>query len=420
MLSFVLSIKLPYLKMSYLEYTLSNGLRIILDQTPSKVAYCGYAINVGTRDEFDTESGMAHFVEHLLFKGTKHRKAWHILNRMENVGGDLNAYTSKEETVVYSAFLVEHFNRAVDLLTDIVFHSTYPQEELEKEIEVVCEEISSYKDSPSELIFDEFESLIFENHPLGRDILGDEQRLRTYQSEDVHRFTSRFYKPNNMVFFVRGNLSLKRVIDTVENFTKEIPSGEVPIHRITPDIIPAVKQVELKDTHQAHVMIGSRGFHQFDKNRDAQYLLNNILGGPGMNNKLNLSLREKQGLVYSVESNISSYTDAALFSIYFGTDPNDADRCIELVLKELKLLRDNRLTSLKLSMAKKQLLGQIGVASDSSESMALGMGKTFLHYKKCDSFERIYQKITSLTELDLLHVANEVFDEIKLFYLIYK
>ena len=406
--------------MSYLQHTLSNGLRIILDQNQSKVAYCGYAINAGTRDESDEESGMAHFVEHLLFKGTTHRKAWHILNRMENVGGDLNAYTSKEETVVYSAFLVEHFNRAVDLLTDIVYHSTYPQEEIDKEIEVVCEEINSYKDSPSELIFDEFESLIFKDHALGRDILGEEKKLRTYTSEDVHKFTSRYYKPNNMVFFVRGNLSLKRVIDTVENFTKGIPSGDVPIHRESPLYIPTTKHIVTKDTYQSHVMIGSRSFHEFNKKRDAQYLLNNILGGPGMNNKLNLSLREKNGLVYTVESNLTTYTDAGLFAVYFGTDPDDSDRCVDLVLKELKQLRENRLSSLKLSMAKKQLLGQIGVASDSSESMALGMGKTFLHYKKCDSFEQIYNKITGLTELDLLEVANEIFDEDKLFYLIYK
>lgn len=406
--------------MSYLQHTLPNGLRIILDQTQSKVAYCGYAINAGTRDESADESGMAHFVEHLLFKGTTHRKAWHILNRMENVGGDLNAYTSKEETVVYSAFLVEHFNRAVDLLTDIVFHSTYPQEEIDKEIEVVCEEINSYKDSPSELIFDEFESLIFKDHPLGRDILGEENKLRTYRSEDVHKFTSRYYKPNNMVFFVRGNISLKRVINTLDNFTKGIPSGDISIHRKAPLFIPTLKHFESKDTHQSHVMIGSRSFHEFNKKRDAQYLLNNILGGPGMNNKLNLSLREKYGLVYTVESNLTTYTDSGLFAVYFGTDPNDSDRCVDLVLKELKQLRENRLSSLKLSMAKKQLLGQIGVASDSSESMALGMGKTFLHHKKCDSFEQIYNKITSLTELDLLEVANELFDEDKLFYLIYK
>lgn len=406
--------------MSYLEYELSNGLRVILDRTESKVAYCGYAVNAGTRDELDSESGMAHLVEHLLFKGTKHRKAWHILNRMENVGGDLNAYTSKEETVIYSAFLVEHFSRAVDLLTDIVFHSTYPQEELEKEVEVIAEEIVSYKDSPSELIFDEFENQVFQNHPLGRDILGEASKLKTYRSEDVHNFTSRFYRPNNMVFFVRGNLSLKRVVNTLENFTKGIPSDVIPLFRESPVVIAPTKKIELKDTHQSHVMIGSRSFYKLDKNRDAQYLLNNILGGPGMNNKLNLSLRERNGLVYSVESNLTSYTDAGVFSIYFGTDDSDADRCIDLVLKELKEFRETRLTSLKLSMAKKQLLGQIGVASDSSESLALGMGKTYLHHRKCDSFETIYNKITSLTAVDLLNVANEIFDEDKLFYLIYK
>ena len=406
--------------MSYFQFTLANGLRVILEQTDSKVAYCGYAINAGTRDESEKESGMAHLVEHLLFKGTTHRKAWHILNRMENVGGDLNAYTNKEETMVYSAFLVEHFSRAVDLLTDIVFHSTYPSEELNKEVEVIIEEILSYKDSPSELIFDEFETMLFENHPLGRDILGNEKRLKEFISNDVKRFTSRYYRPNNMVFFVRGNLTPKRVVNVLEKFTMEVAAADIPRFRETPIVIPAERRVVKKDTHQSHTIIGSRSYDLFDDKRDALYLLNNILGGPGMNNRLNVALRERHGLVYMVESNTTSYTDSGLFSIYFGSDVKDIDQCFDLINKELKDLRTNSLSSLKLSMAKKQLIGQIGVASDNGESMALGMGKTFLHFNKCDTFETVYQKITSLTAVDLLTVANEILDEKNLFYLIYK
>ncbi|HJD92685.1 M16 family metallopeptidase [Bacteroides coprosuis] len=406
--------------MSYFQYTLPNGLRIILEPTDSKVAYCGYAINAGTRDESEAESGMAHLVEHLLFKGTKHRKAWHILNRMENVGGDLNAYTNKEETIVYSAFLVEHFSRAVELLTDIVFYSTYPEEELHKEVEVIIEEILSYRDSPSELIFDEFETMLFQEHPLGRDILGDEKQLKKYVSQRVLAFTNRYYRPNNMVFFVRGKLTSKRVVSVLERFTDGLTQEIIPLHRDKPLLLPAYTKVVRKDTHQSHVMIGSRSYNYFDQKRDALYLLNNVLGGPGMNSKLNIALREKHGLVYSVESNMTSYTDAGLFSIYFGADVKDSDKCIDLIRKELKDLRENRLSSLKLSMAKKQLIGQIGVASDSSESLALGMGKTYLHFNKCDTFETIYKKITSLTSVDLLSVANEVLDEDKLYYLIYK
>lgn len=406
--------------MSYNLHTLPNGLRIIHELTDSKVAYCGYAVNAGTRDEFAKESGMAHLVEHLLFKGTKHRKAWHIINRMENVGGDLNAFTSKEETIIYSAFLVEHFTRAVDLLTDIVFNSTFPDEEIDKEVEVIIDEISSYKDSPSELIFDDFEALLYNGHPLGRDILGTTDYLKDFKSEDVKTFTNRFYHPNNMVFFVRGNLSFNRIIKVLEKFTMSIPQSKISHNRITPTEYTPTDKTIVKDTHQAHVMLGAPSYNAFDKRRTALYLLNNILGGPGMNSRLNVSLRERNGLVYSVESNVTSYTDTGLFSIYFGIDATDIEKAIGLVSKELKDLMDNRLSSLQLSMAKKQLIGQIGVASDHSESLALSMGKSFLHYDRYDTHEQLCERIIKLTSTDLLEVANEVFDFDKLTTLIYK
>ena len=405
--------------MSYFHDILPNGLRIILEQTTSKVAYCGYAINVGTRDELSNESGMAHLVEHLIFKGTTHRKSWHILNRMENVGGDLNAYTAKEETMIYSTFLVEHFSRAVDLLTDIVFHSTYPAEELSKEVEVVIDEILSYRDSPADLIFDEFDHLIFEGHPLGRDILGDEQSLRSYVSQSVREFTNRYYHPSNMVFFVRGNLSTQRVVQTLKRFTAGLEGAVTPFMRSAPTLTPPIHRVVDKETHQAHILMGSRAYSIFDKRRDALFLLNNLLGGPGMNSRLNLSLREKHGLVYMVESNLTSYTDSGQFSIYFGCDTQDIEQCCSLALRELTGLCCNRLSSLKLAMAKKQLLGQIGVSSDLGESMALSMGKSFLHLNRCANYDQIYQRIMSLTAKDLLEVANEVFATDKLSYLIY-
>ena len=341
------------------EYTLPNGLRIIHEPTLSKVAYCGFAIDAGTRDEAENEQGMAHFVEHLIFKGTEKRKAWHILNRMENVGGDLNAYTNKEETVVYAAFLKEHLERALELLGDIVFHSTFPQHEIEKETEVIIDEIQSYEDTPSELIFDDFEDMIFRNHPLGRNILGKPELLRSFRTE-------------------------------------------------------------ARDTHQAHVMIGSRGYNAYDDKRTALYLLNNVLGGPGMNSKLNVSLRERRGLVYNVESNLTSYTDTGAFCIYFGTDVDDMDTCLKLTYKELKRMRDTKMTSSQLAAAKKQLIGQIGVASDNFENNALGMAKTFLHYHKYESSELVFKRIEELTAEMLLEVANEMFAEEYLSTLIYK
>lgn len=407
--------------MSHQTYTLPNGLRIIQAPSPTGVAYCGYAVDAGTRDERDNEQGMAHFVEHLIFKGTRKRKAWHILNRMERVGGDLNAYTNKEETVVYSTFLKEHFARAAELLTDIVFGSTFPQAEIEKEVEVIIDEIQSYEDSPSELIFDDFEELIFTDHPLGRNILGRPNLLRNFHSEDALRFVERFYKPENMVFFVLGDLDFKRIVRTLEKLTADVPTGKTKeYHRVAPLPYQPKHLTLYKDTHQSHVMIGSRGYDAYDDRRTGLYLLNNILGGPGMNSRLNVSLRERRGLVYNVEANLTSYTDTGTFCIYFGCDPDDADLCTELVYKELKKMRDQRLTTAQLAAAQKQIIGQIGVASDNFENVALDMGKCFLHYNIYEKKADVFRRINALTADELLEIANEKFAEDQLSVLMYR
>ncbi|MEG2514372.1 MAG: pitrilysin family protein [Bacteroidaceae bacterium] len=406
--------------MNYNIYTLPNGLRIIHAPSLSKVAYCGFAVDAGTRDEQENEQGMAHFVEHLIFKGTHKRKAWHILNRMENVGGDLNAYTNKEETVIYSAFLTEHFPRAIELLTDIVFHSVFPQHEIDKEVEVIIDEIQSYEDTPSELIFDDFEDLIFKNHPLGRNILGKPEQLKLFKSEDAISFVQRFYQPTNMVLFIQGNIDFKKIVRQVEKVMMDIPFGECKQTRSPlPIYVPEQLQIH-KDTHQAHVMIGGRGYNAYDEKRTGLYLLNNLLGGPGMNSKLNVSLRERKGLVYSVESNLTSYTDTGAFCIYFGTDIEDIDTCLRLTYKELKKLRDNKMTTSQLMAAKKQLIGQIGVASDNFENNALDMAKSFLHYRKFEPQEAVFKRIEAITSEELLVIANEMFAEDKLSTLIYK
>lgn len=405
--------------MIYNTHTLPNGLRIIHAPNQSAVAYCGFAIDAGTRDEADHEQGMAHFVEHLIFKGTQKRHAWHILNRMEHVGGDLNAYTNKEETVVYSAFLAEHFPRAVELLADIVFHSTFPQAEIDKEVEVIIDEIQSYEDTPSELIFDDFEELLFPNHPLGRNILGKPDLLHQFKTEDALRFTSRYYQPNNAIFFVQGNIDFKRVVRLVEKATADLSSNANTSIRKCPEIYVPRNLTLHRDTHQAHVMIGSRGYDAHNEKRTALYLLNNILGGPGMNSRLNVSLRERSGLVYNVEANLTSYTDTGVFCIYFGTEHDDVERCIRLVRKELKRLRDKPLSAAQLAAAKKQIIGQIGVARDNAESTALGMAKTFLHYNKMDDPQEVFQRIEQLTAQELWEVSNEMFAENQLSTLIY-
>lgn len=405
--------------MTYNTHTLPNGIRIIHAPNQSAVAYCGFAIDAGTRDEAENEQGMAHFVEHLIFKGTQKRHAWHILNRMEHVGGDLNAYTNKEETVVYSAFLAEHFPRAVELLADIVFHSTFPQAEIDKEVEVIIDEIQSYEDSPCELIFDDFEELIFPNHPLGRNILGKPDLLHQFKTEDALRFTHRYYRPKNVIFFVQGNVDFKRVIRLVEKATADLNSSASTFERKRPDIYVPKTLTLHRDTHQAHVMIGSRGYDAHNEKRTALYLLNNILGGPGMNSRLNVALRERSGLVYNVEANLTSYTDTGVFCIYFGTEHDHVERCIRLVKKELKRLCDKPLTSTQLNAAKKQIIGQIGVARDNAENTALGMAKTFLHYGEMDDPKKLFQRIEALTAKELWEVSNEMFAEDYLSTLIY-
>lgn len=406
--------------MYYNRYTLSNGLRIIHQSNTSKVTYCGFAINAGTRDEEENESGLAHFVEHLIFKGTQKRKAWHILNRMENVGGDLNAFTNKEETLIYSSFLNAHFDRAVELLVDIVFHSTFPQQEIDKEVDVVLDEIQSYKDSPSDLIYDDFEKMFYGEHPLGRYILGNVHTLTTIQSLDAKRYTSNYYQPENMVFFVLGDIEFKKVIAVLQKYFEEIPNRAVQLNRQTPTNYVARQLVKEKETNQAHVIIGAPSYPLYSSKRVGLALLNNVLGGPGMNSRLNVELRERKGYVYNVESNIMTFTDSGIFSVYFGTDFKNRDKCISLTLKELSRMRDVRMTTLQLSRAKNQLMGQLGVAEDNNESRALGMGRTFLHLDEYKSLPQIYKEIEALQPECLLDIANEVFAEDKLSILYYE
>lgn len=408
--------------MPYSTFTFPNGLRMIHATSPTDVAYCGFATDAGTRDELPHEQGMAHFVEHLIFKGTRKRHAWHILNRMENVGGDLNAYTNKEETVVYSAFLKEHFARAAELLADIVFNSTFPQQEIEKEVEVIIDEIQSYEDSPSELIFDDFEELIFPNHPLGRNILGRPDLLRKFRSEDALDFVRRYYRPDNMVFFVFGNIPFEKTVRTMESIlarTDITPATGERIERTPP--LPYIPRhlILNKDTHQSHVMIGARGYSAYDDRRTGLYLLNNIIGGPGMNSRLNIALREQRGLVYNVESNLTSYTDTGAFCIYFGCDREDEEKCIKLVRRELQRMYEKPLTAYRLNSAKKQIIGQIGVAGDNFESHALDMGKCFLHYKKYEEKEEVFERIEALTPECLRETAEKTFSDDNLSTLVY-
>lgn len=407
-------------------HSFPSGLRLIHMASPTDVAYCGLAINAGTRDELPEEYGMAHFCEHMLFKGTERRRAWHILNRMEAVGGDLNAYTTKEETFIYAAFMREHLKRAIDLILDVAFHSTYPQHEIEKEAEVIVEEIDSYKDTPSDLIFDDFENLLFEGHPLGHDILGTPERVRSFRTDDALRFTRRLYQPERMVLFVFGRYDFQKLKAVVQRkLEKVLPQTDAtvttfsrPIQPIQP--IQPFRIVRKLHTHQAHVMIGCRGYSSDDKRRIALYFLNNLIGGPGMNSLLNVALREHQGLVYTVESALTNYTDTSTFSIYFGCDPKDVERCIRLVRKELNRLVQQPLTQTRFQAALRQIRGQIGVACDNFENYALDMAKSYLHYNRIEGVEDTYRQLEKLTPELLQQVAADLFTDDHLSVLIYQ
>ena len=403
-------------------YKFENGLRLMQIPSPTQVAYCGISIDAGTRDEEPGEEGMAHFCEHMMFKGTTQRKAWHIINRMEAVGGDLNAYTNKEETVVYAAFMKEHLERATELIFDIVFNSTFPQHEIDKECEVIVDEIESYNDTPADLIFDRFEDIIYEGNSLGHDILGTAENVRRFRTEDALRFVRRQYRPEKMVFFVLGDVEFEKVKKMVGRRLKDLESINPiePVRPASPIKRNAGTFTEERGTHQAHVMIGRAAYGSEDDKRIALYFLNNILGGPGMNSRLNIALREHKGLVYTVESSLTNYTDTSTWAIYFGCDEEDVERCLRTVRQELDKLMNEPLTERQFSGALKQIKGQIGVACDNFENYALDMAKAYLHYNKVEGRKDTIEHLEKMTPQLLQEVAREVFDEQGLTTLIFR
>ena len=398
---------------AYNTTTLSNGLRIIHLPTPGQqVVYCGYAIAAGTRHEVPGEEGLAHFVEHTTFKGTAKRSALQILNCLESVGGDLNAFTTKEHTIYYATVLHEHFNRAADLLTDIVFNSCYPQAEIEKEREVICDEIESYNDSPAELIFDEFENLLFPNHPLGHNILGTREQVRSFTTADAQRFARRHYRPENMVFFVYGDVMFEKLVKSIECKVESFEIATAAENSAESSAVANSKLSTLNSTlthHQAHVMLGTRTFAADDERRIPLFLLNNILGGPGMNARLNLSLRERRGLVYTVESNMTTYSDTGTWAVYFGCDHEDVKRCLRLVRHELERMAEHPLSERQLAAAKRQLKGQMAIASDNHEQFALDMAKVYLHEHKEHHISQLFRQIDAVTTTQMQQIAQEFF-----------
>ncbi len=398
--------------MEFYTHTLANGIRIIHKRVKSEVAHFGWMINVGSRDEEDHEFGMAHFIEHILFKGTEKRKMHHILSRMEDVGGELNAYTTKEETYIYASFLKSDYKRAIELISDIVQASTFPVKELEKEKEVIVDEINSYKDSPSEQIFDDFDELIFDQTSLGVNILGSEESITKFTRDDVLKFLANNYSPDKMVISSVGNMSEEKLFKVVDELFGKIPMKEntiKPKQELTvykPKIIS--KNIA---QHQSHCLIGTRAYGAKDRKARSLILLNNILGGPGLNSRLNLGIREKYGYTYSIESNYHLYSDTGIFSIYFGTDKRHLEKVKNLIYKECNKFVNQALTERQLNKAKRQLLGQFYISQENNCSLMLSMAKSLSVHSEVDTVNQVRDKIEGITAEDLQTIAQSIFNK---------
>jgi predicted Zn-dependent peptidase len=406
--------------MSYNFLELANGIRVIHKPVTSEVAHCGFIINTGSRDEKSSNNGITHFIEHAIFKGTKKRKAHHILNRIDNVGGEINAFTTKENTSIYASFTKNYFERALELLTDILFNSTYPENELQKEKDVIIDEINSYQDSPYDQIYDDFEELIFKNHPLEMNILGSIDSVKKIDRQKILDFIQTHYLTNQIVLSVVGDISLKKIEKLCNKFLSDIPQKSVKtIRHPFEKYLPSQKEV-IKDVYQSHYIFGNIAYNAHHKNKKGLILLNNILGGPAMNSRLNMGIREKYGFTYNIESSYSIFSDTGLFYIYLGTDQKHIEKSIKLANRELKLLREKKLSVAQLQKAKQQIIGQITLSEENNCNVMLGMGKSLLLYNKVDSLKETYSKITAITANELQDIAKEIFDSEKMSSLVFK
>ncbi len=397
--------------MEFYTYILPNGIRGIHRQVKSSVTHCGLLINAGTRDELKGELGLAHFAEHAIFKGTERRKAYQVNCRLENLGGELNAFTTKEDTTIHATTLRADFSKAVELITDIAFHSTYPEKELEREKEVIYDEINTYKDSPSELIYDTFEELVFKGSELGHNILGVKRDIKRFTGDSIRRFAARCYTTDQMVFSSIGNISPKRIEAIAMRYLGDIPPSTRAFERTVPPPMIHFEQTLKRHTHQSHCMIGGRAYGISERRRLPLSLLINILGGPCANSILNTVVRERHGLTYNIEASYTPYVDSGLVSIYFGAERSNSDRVIELINGELKKLCQEHLSVRQLSMAKKQFAAQVAISTESNEGYMLGVGKSYLVHNSVDTTEELYRKVMSLTSSEIMDVANEIFSD---------
>jgi predicted Zn-dependent peptidase len=404
----------------YQLYTLPNGIRVMLKHTPSPITHCCFVVNAGSRDEAEHKEGLAHFIEHLLFKETERRSTNQILNRLEMVGADLNAYTTKEYTCIHASLLKQHLERAIDLFEDIIFHSTFPEEEMEKERGVILDEIASYLDQPEEAIQDDFEALLFKGHPIGNNILGTPETVVRLNTSDIKEFIAANYNTSEMIFAVFGDYSLSKITKLADKYFSNVPANHNIKSRLMPGISSFGKQVITKPISQTHCIIGSRAYSSIHPNKNGLLLLNNLLGAGGMSSRLNLEIREKHGIAYTIESSYVPLTDTGMFSIYFGTDSEKADKAARLVHKELKKLRDQKLGTLQLHQTKQKFIGQIALAEENRMSLIISMAKSLLDFNYVDTLEQIFEKINAVTAEQMLEISNEIFDDKQMIMLLFE
>jgi predicted Zn-dependent peptidase len=406
--------------MNFKTHVLPNGIKLIHIESDSSVAHCGFFIHTGSRDEEANEHGIAHFIEHLLFKGTYKRKSFHVLSRLEDVGGELNAYTTKEETCIHASFLKDHFPRAFELISDIVFNSSFPEKALVSERDVILDEINSYKDSPSEFIFDDFEERFYAKHPLGQNILGTAKNLKKITRQDILQFIEKNYCTDQMVLSSVGDIPFQRLKSLFEKYFGGVPMRTSQQKRYPFNTYVPFSTTLRKNTFQVHVVLGNTGYDLKDSRRLGLHLLSNIIAGPGMISRLNLALRERRGYSYNVESSFTPYSDTGIFNVYFSSDKDNVDKCLEIIYKEFAALREKKLGALQLKKAKQQIVGQLAMSYESNENQMLSAGKSFLVYDKVDTMEEVFARIEAVSAADLLVIANEVLDMNKMSKLIYR
>jgi predicted Zn-dependent peptidase len=389
-------------------HQLKNGIRLIHRPNHSEVAHFGLLAHTGTRDENQDEHGLAHFIEHMFFRGTHKRSAYQIISRLEDVGGEINAYTTKEETALYASFLKQDYRRAIELIQDIFRHSKFSDKEREKEADVILNEIQSYDDVPSELIFDRAEELLFPEHSIGRNILGSEESLARFRNGSLELFLSENYATNEIVLSSVGNIPFDRIIHAAEKYFSDLPLKQRLRDRIKPDAVATKVSIEKRNTFQKHCMMVGEAYALPDQKRLRMYLLNNILGGPGMNSKLNLALRERRGFTYSAESHYTPYTDTGAMMIYFSCDAERFDKSLQITKDEIKKLRTKLIADKRFSHARKQLMGQLAISSENNEHQMLTTGKSYLVFNRVDSLDTIRRKLDQITPAQVRETANEI------------